>query len=76
MGAHARPSRVALGMGVPTEECVRRSNLGLVLHLWGEMGYGKQRLEFEDEEYASGQIRLQGEADGVLYRNLKVTETK
>jgi hypothetical protein len=37
---------------------------------------GKQVLQFEDEEYSSGQICLQGETDGVLYRNVKVTETK
>jgi hypothetical protein len=37
---------------------------------------GKQVLQFEDDEYASGQICLQGEKDGVLYRNVKVTELK
>ena len=37
---------------------------------------GKQVLQFADDPYASGQICLQGEADGVLYRNVKVTETK
>ena len=37
---------------------------------------GKQILQFEDGEYLSGQICLQGEKDGVLYRNIKVTELK
>jgi hypothetical protein len=37
---------------------------------------GKQVLQFEDSEYASGQICLQGEKDGVLYRNLRVTKLK
>ncbi len=37
---------------------------------------GDKVLEFEDVEYASGQICLEGEKDGVLYRNLKVTELR
>ena len=37
---------------------------------------GKQVLAFEDDEYASGQICLQGEKDGVLYRYIKVTELR
>jgi len=37
---------------------------------------GQRVLQFEDAEYASGQICLQGEKDGVLYRNLTVTELR
>ncbi len=37
---------------------------------------GKQVLQFADDQYASGQICLQGETDGVLYRNVRVTQTK
>ena len=37
---------------------------------------GNQVLEFEDDEYTSGHICLQGEKDGVLYRELKVIERK
>lgn len=33
----------------------------------------KKVLEFEDDEFAKGQICLQGEKDGVRYRNLKIT---
>jgi hypothetical protein len=37
---------------------------------------GTQVLQFEDEEYLSGQICLQGEKDEVQYRNLRVREMK
>ncbi|MBT3378209.1 MAG: DUF1080 domain-containing protein [Lentisphaerae bacterium] len=34
----------------------------------------RQVLQFEDSEHLSGQICLQGEKDGVLYRNVRVRE--
>lgn len=37
---------------------------------------GKEVLRFQDTEFASGQIVLQGEKDGVRYRDLKITPLK
>lgn len=37
---------------------------------------GQKALEFEDAECPSGQFCLQGEKDGVLYRNIRVKELK
>jgi len=34
---------------------------------------GKQVLQFEDAEFSSGQLLLQGEKNGVRYRNVRVT---
>ncbi len=34
---------------------------------------GKQVLQFEDAEFPKGQLLLQGEKNGVRYRNIKVT---